>query len=136
MFFVLLKIAIVDMKEKRIPNKLLVILLGIVGAFCVLVPYINIWERAAGMCSVSVILLLIILIRPYSFGMGDIKLMAISGLLLGVHGNLQAFALAIFLAAGFCLVGLIRKKITLQTAIPLGPFLCIGIFLVNVLVNL
>lgn len=73
--------------------------------------------------------LTVIWIRPGAFGAGDVKLMAISGLMLGVGRNLTAFGFATALAALYCLPGILRRDRKKESEIAFGPFLCVGILL-------
>ncbi len=106
---ILISIAVVDARKKKIPN----ILLGILF-FCAVLsgfifPEISWPDRIAGGILVSVVFLTVIWIRPGAFGAGDVKLMAISGLMLGVGRNLTAFGFATALAALYCLPGILRR---------------------------
>ena len=82
-----------------------------------------------GMAGVSVLLLCITLLAPGSFGGGDIKLMAVSGLFLGWEGNLRAFSLAVFTAGAFCLWMLLWGKLERKARISFAPFICAGILM-------
>lgn len=120
-------ISIADIKEKRIPNKLLgILLLCAIGAG-MLFDDPSWMERIAGGILVSAFLLLIIWIKPGTLGAGDVKLMAVSGLLLGLKKNLAAFVFAVLLAGIYCLVSIVGKKIEKTSVIAFGPFLCAGI---------
>lgn len=126
---ILISIAIVDARKKKIPN----ILLGILF-FCAVLsgfifPEISWLDRIAGGILVSVVFLTVIWIRPGAFGAGDVKLMAISGLMLGVGRNLTAFGFATALAALYCLPGILRRDRKKESEIAFGPFLCVGILL-------
>ena len=99
-----------DIHTRRIPN---VIVLGIAAAGIFSIPFfpaISLADRGIGI-----------------FGGGDIKLMAASGIFLGREANLEAFALAVFLAGGYCIWMLLRKKLSRRERIAFGPFLCAGI---------
>ena len=126
---ILISIAVGDARKKKIPN----ILLGILF-FCAVLsgfifPEISWPDRIAGGILVSVVFLTVIWIRPGAFGAGDVKLMAISGLMLGVGRNLTAFGFAIALAALYCLPGILRRDRKKESEIAFGPFLCVGILL-------
>ena len=90
-----------DIRTRRIPN---VIVLGIAAAGIFSIPFfpaISFADRGIGIFCVSVPLLVLTWIVPGCFGGGDIKLMAASGIFLGWEANLEAFALAVFLAGGY-----------------------------------
>ena len=84
---------------------------------------IDLGESAAGFLSVSSVLVLVNLLRPGSFGGGDIKLTAVAGTVLGWERNFAAFAMAMWLSGIFCAVMLATRRMTRKSAIPLGPFL-------------
>lgn len=116
-----------DIRTRRIPN---VIVLGIAAAGIFSIPFfpaISLADRGIGIFCVSVPLLVLTWIVPGCFGGGDIKLMAASGIFLGWEANLEAFALAVFLAGGYCIWMLLRKKLSRRERIAFGPFLCAGI---------
>ncbi len=128
MFLLLLAtVAWKDIHTRRIPN---VIVLGIAAAGIFSIPFfpaISLADRGIGIFCVSVPLLVLTWIVPGCFGGGDIKLMAASGIFLGWEANLEAFALAVFLAGGYCIWMLLRKKLSRRERIAFGPFLCAGI---------
>ena len=68
-----------------------------------------------------------------SVGMGDVKLAAVLGWYLG--GALIWFdiVLSLFLAAGYSLLQLIRKKLSMKDSIPLAPFFSVGTILILLL---
>ena len=68
-------------------------------------------------------------------GGGDVKLMAASGVLLGVTGNVFAACFGLLLG-GFCgLFLLLTKRIGYKECFALGPFLCLGIAIVFFQIN-
>lgn len=116
-----------DIRTRRISNA---IVLGIAAAGIFSIPFfpaISLADRGIGVFCVSLPLLILTMIVPGSFGGGDIKLMAASGIFLGWEANLEAFALAVFLAGGYCIWMLLRKKLNRRERIAFGPFLCAGI---------
>ncbi len=123
----LLWMSLVDIRQKRIPNLALVCFLGgTVITLCLQHP-VNIAERFLSVFVVSGILVLVCKLRPGAFGAGDIKLMAIAGLLLGFWRNVNAFVVGVISAAVFCIIGMSLKRVDRKTQIPFGPFLCLGI---------
>lgn len=124
---ILLKIAWHDKNTRRIPDRMLLVF-GIAGiAFKCAEGNWNWGGCVAGICSISLPLLGISLWRPGSFGGGDIKLMAVSGLILGWEKNLYAFFLAMTAAGLYSICMLVAGRISRKEGIALGPFLCAGI---------
>ena len=99
------------MQEKRkFPTYFLGILFFCAVLSGFIFPEISWPDRIAGGILVSVVFLTVIWIRPGAFGAGDVKLMAISGLMLGVGRNLTAFGFATALAALYCLPGIVAQR--------------------------
>ena len=126
----LIWIGITDWKEKRIPNKLLLAFLVLTLIQTFLLEKGNLIWVLLGSLIVPGFLLFVMLLKRGAFGMGDVKLMGISGILLGLRGNISAFVYGIFLAAAFCIIGICLKKISRKSEIAFGPFLCMGILIV------
>ena len=72
-------------------------------------------------------MLLLAMVIPGAFGGGDIKLMAVSGWMLGVESIICAMFLGLF--AGGCYGSLMVKKNKLgrKDQFALGPFLALGL---------
>ena len=124
---ILLKIAWEDAKTRHIRGRW-ILLYGVLGIWNEWMEKgIDLGESAAGFLSVSSVLVLVNLLRPGSFGGGDIKLTAVAGTVLGWERNFAAFAMAMWLSGIFCAVMLAARRMTRKSTIPLGPFLCAGI---------
>ncbi len=125
MFSILLVIFFIDLRHMIIPNGL-VISIMIIGVFWTIYSgeYLS---HVSGFFAVSLLLLLLAVVTKGGMGMGDVKLMAASGLLLGWQNIL--LALMIGAVAGSIIgIGLIGfKVIQRKQPIPFGPFLTIGI---------
>lgn len=126
-YTVLSIISIVDADIQYIPPELNIILvvIGILSIWTL--PGPTILERLIGVVCVSLFLFLVILIVPEGFGLGDVKLMAAIGVVLGWKGTVFAFFVGLILGgiAGCCLL-LIKKKGG-KYHFAFGPFLSIGI---------
>ncbi len=90
-------------------------------------------ERLIGLFLVAFPLALIRWRFPQSLGSGDILFMAISGFYLGMVDVSYAFLIGIFTALAYGIVLLVLKKATKKTAIPLIPFLSIGVLSLMIL---
>lgn len=120
-------IAITDIRERRIPNAMLGILLACIVVSRVLSEHpTSLTSLMAGSLGIALFLLVLSWIRPGAFGLGDVKLMLVTGVHLGLE-VWYAFAVGVVFAAIFCLGGLLLKKLSMKSEIPFGPFLCIGI---------
>lgn len=126
----LAKISRTDWKRKRIPDKLVVyvLLAGMPGLY--IFPEIDLLQRCVGVFAVSTPLLLIAVMVSGAIGGGDVKLMAAGGFLLGIYNIWRAFIMGILIAGIFVSYQLMTGKMNRKTEIALGPFLCLGMFLV------
>lgn len=107
--------------------RLSVLLSGIVfcAAAAMLVREQSAASLAAG-CCVGVIFLIMSRATKESFGYGDSILIVIMGGFLGFWNILTLLMAAFFLAAGFSIVMLIKKKFNRKSAFPFVPFLTIS----------
>lgn len=124
---ILLVISIIDFKIKIIPNQLNVLLLmsGIWSSF--VFQEVTFPSRFLGMFSVSIPMLVLAILCSGGLGGGDIKLMAASGMLLGIKWNIFAACVGLFLGGLYGFFLLITKHAGRKDYFALGPFLCIGI---------
>lgn len=121
-------IAMMDIRERRIPNAMLLLLLVcVIFGRVVSEQPISLLSMIVGSFSVAFFLLFLSWIRPGCFGLGDVKLMLVMGMHVGFYDIWYAFAMAVICAAIFCIIGLCIKRLTLKSEIPFGPFLCMGI---------
>jgi leader peptidase (prepilin peptidase)/N-methyltransferase len=124
---VLLLIGYIDFKTMLIPNWSILCLLppGLLLAF--FSQEVTWTARIVGFCSVGTLLLLIVVVSGGGLGIGDVKLMAVTGFCLGW----KATFLALFLGSvigGITGIGILAGgKGNLKTEIPFGPFLVMGI---------
>jgi leader peptidase (prepilin peptidase) / N-methyltransferase len=73
--------------------------------------------------------LYIIAIITNGIGGGDIKLIAVAGLLLGYQATLVAFFIGVILGGMVAVYLLVTKQTQMKSLIAFGPYLCIGIFI-------
>ena len=128
--------AIFDLREMRIPNKLL--LVGLIIRVLILpIEYgllgravFSTWLREViAFAFAFVVSVVCSLISKGSLGMGDIKLICLMALFLGTEGLLYAIFLSIFISF-FAAIGLlIFKKKKRKDTIPFAPFILAGTFL-------
>lgn len=123
----LLILGVIDFRTREIPYEinLLILLLGLIH----LMLHLSDWSMyVIGFLSVSVFLYLIYLLSSgRAIGGGDIKLMAVCGLLLGWRAVLTGLWLGCMLAL---ILHLIRIKVVhAGRAFALGPYLAAGIWL-------
>ena len=123
----LIAITRIDLEHRVIPDRILLPLaLVAIVLTAVFAPH-ELFGRAVAAAAGGGALLLVVLAYPRGMGMGDVKLTATMGLVLG-----PALAPALFVAVlSGTLVGILiiaRRGVVagLRTAIPFGPFLAFG----------
>lgn len=126
---VFLLIAVNDGYKRRIPDRmvLLVVILGI--GLAVTERDVAISERISGAFAVSVPMAFVMFWVPGAFGGGDIKFTAAAGIALGFRNVIAGSAAAVLLCGLYCIYLLIKKKADRKRTFAFGPFLCLGMFL-------
>ena len=120
-------IALIDIDTMTIPNNLLIALSIPAVLIYWFFPEISLLARIIGFFAVSLPMFLLNFIKADAMGGGDIKLMAVSGFMLGWQNILLAMFIAL-LASGLAIVYLLAaKQKTTQSHIAFGPYLCLGI---------
>lgn len=131
-------LAFIDLAVHRLPDRLTLpaypILVGLltVAALAAGEPYRLVGVLTGGLVA-GVGYLALVLIRPDQLGLGDAKLAGLLGLALGWWGLsavLLACALAFVLSGLLGLALLVTRRVSLDSALPLGPFLVAGAFAV------
>jgi leader peptidase (prepilin peptidase)/N-methyltransferase len=120
-------IAWIDIDTQYIPPELniLLFLLGVVSIWTMPGPTLT--QRIIGIFCISLPLLLIVLVVPEGFGLGDIKMMAAAGFLLGWKATLTAFFIGLITGGAYGVYLLLVKKKKGGYHFALGPFLSVGI---------
>lgn len=120
LFICLLRLSLTDIKSMELELFFIII----IAADCLLIP-----------CSLS--LRLIGFALPWMFfsffGIGDILLLAVLGLVFGPEGLLQIFVLSSASAGIFALYLVLVKKVQKSKKIAYAPFISIGVIYVIVL---
>ena len=128
--------SVFDLKEKRIPNGLILAMLA--SWVLVMVPKLFLdTDDAVALIADSIIgfatggglFLIVYIISRKGLGGGDVKFMAASGLYLGFGGTLPAMLFGTVLAALAGLALMALKKIGRKDKIPLAQFLYAGILI-------
>ncbi|MCD6115712.1 prepilin peptidase [bacterium] len=129
--FFLIPISVIDIDRGLILNKL--VLPGcILGIILVIILQIETWQSmlygaAAGGGSAFLIGLLgNFFLKKESMGMGDVKLLILTGIYVGFPGVLLGFFYGVFIAALYIIVRMALKQLKIGETIPFGPFIAIG----------
>jgi leader peptidase (prepilin peptidase)/N-methyltransferase len=128
--------AYLDLRTRKIPNKLVLLMLGAwLAAMAVYViadiesAVTRIMPSLTGGAAAGGFFLLLYLVSRKGVGGGDVKFIAASGLYLTFARLMPALFFSSLLAALASAVLLLTKRATVKTAIPLAPFLYAGILL-------
>lgn len=122
-------ISIVDFKTMVIYDSTVIVLAiaGIVHVLCQ--GNVDIKHILISMMIISVPMYLINLFIKNAFGMGDVELMAISGIFLTPMENVLAFMIGEFMCGVVCMYMLMNGRRDRNTHVPFAPYLSIGIVL-------
>lgn len=133
-------LAVIDLEHKRLPDVLtmptLIAGVALAGVVAMLGPGLDAWLRAlACAAGAFVVFLIIALIAPGGFGLGDVKLAPSLALLIGMQPRgaaltFTAFLLAFILGSVIGVALMVAGKAGRKTALPFGPFLVLGTLIV------
>lgn len=126
-FGILIVVSCQDIRKMEIKDGCHIAIAMLAVAAILIGPDTDILSRLTGALCISVPMLASSLLIPGSFGGGDIKLMAASGLLLGWKAAVVSAVLALFAAGGYALFLIVKEKADKGQRFPLGPFLSMGL---------
>lgn len=119
--------SLIDLAVMEVPNGLSLFVL-IVGLLAFLSPDIAWWERLLGLAAAAAPLFLVVLLSGGSaMGLGDVKLMAGVGLVLGWKLSLLALLLGIIIGGVTGAVLVLLKRKGRKDEIPFVPMLSAGV---------
>ncbi|QEO14123.1 prepilin peptidase [Agromyces intestinalis] len=127
-------LSIVDLVEHRLPNPVVLATLVIVGALLVVASavsgrWLSLAWALAGLAAMFGVYLLLGLLVPNAMGMGDVKLAAPIGMLLGWFGltTWVVGLVAAFLVGGvIAIAALALRRVSWRGSIPFGPAMLAG----------
>ena len=133
---ILIPIVIIDLRERRIPNYLNLILAG-TGLLAQSVTATSFRAVLMGLIApvaiaalfLGVIALMKLLRRPGTLGLGDVKFLAAASLWVGFVGSTLVFVVASVLALGFVIARAPWSRLDFKRAIAFGPFLAASLLL-------
>jgi len=117
-----------DIKTRTIPNRF--VLYGLVAGMILVISgstMPTVFDSFMGFLAGGGILLAISYVSKGGIGMGDVKLMACTGLYLGLGRVLGCMVIAIIFSGAFAAVMLITSGYDRKTAIPFAPFILTGV---------
>jgi leader peptidase (prepilin peptidase)/N-methyltransferase len=125
-------LAVIDLREHRLPNRLVLPAYPIALVFQLVATIISMdWARFLVSVLCSLVVLVIGILANYFdvLGMGDVKLAGALALILGyfnLYLPMVAIGIAFVLAFGVIILLLFKGKVSLGTSIPLGPYLLLS----------
>jgi leader peptidase (prepilin peptidase) / N-methyltransferase len=128
----LLALSVIDARTKKIPNRLVYPSLLIAAVYLVVARVFgseaDLARSAVGFLALGGGLLLVALVVPRGMGMGDVKLAALIGLVLGAQGlgPVGVAAGASVLLGGIGAIVALLGGASRKHALPFGPFLAAG----------
>ena len=128
----LITISLIDIKYYIIPDQVNIVIL-ILGLINLIVDYNNWLLYVIGFFAVSSILYIIAILTKGQMGGGDIKLMAVCGLLLGWQNILLALMIGSIVGSVIGVILLVTKKSGRK--VPFGPYLAIGVIIAGLYGN-
>ncbi len=139
----LLAAMIIDMRTHTIPNLIVLASLGI-GAIILLIEFLLARETfvmmlimsGAGLFGCVVLFYLLSRLTKEGMGMGDVKLVAAMGWLLGIAQTLTAVLFALILCTLTAVFLIFGKKKNKNDSVPFGPFLFFGYIILLLLFSI
>jgi leader peptidase (prepilin peptidase)/N-methyltransferase len=139
-FCLLLVIFVIDFDHQLILNRLVYPAMAVALVMSILhtwagfdlnaIAFVPDLKHAAIGCGIGLVLfLLIVVFSRGGMGLGDVKMAALMGLMLGYPSVLVAIFLAIIAGGIIAIVLLVARKKGRKQAIPFGPFLALGTML-------
>ncbi len=142
LLYLLLAIGRIDLEHKIVPNSLIAagLILGLIFYGPQLLSYLlpvpdflistRPWlDALTGMLTGGAVMLVIFIASKGGMGAGDIKLMALIGLYLGLKGTAAVLMLGFIFGALTGIAFMITGKLTRKDALPFAPFLSLAAFI-------
>lgn len=123
---ILIIVAMIDIDTMEIYDRFHILLFVFALVILFITP-LTIMEHLIGFFVISVPFYIIAYLTG-GIGGGDIKLIAIAGLLLGYKATLVAFFIASILGGSMAIYLLLTKQKDRKSLIAFGPYLCIGVY--------
>ena len=126
---ILFVIARIDWDTMRIPNECILGVLMLVIPYLLFQQNVTFISRIIGFFIVSLPMLGLTILIPGAFGGGDIKLIAVGGLILGHANTMLSMFIALLLGGIYATYLLCSGKAKKGQCMSFGPYLCIGIYI-------
>lgn len=119
-------VTVADLKYMLIPNKILLFFAPILIVLRFLFMEAPWWHYVLGGFFGGGLILLIVVLTKGGMGMGDVKLFALCGLVLGIGPAVLAFMLACAFGTVVGVLLIALKAVKRKQPIPFGPWLALG----------
>ncbi|WP_338066847.1 A24 family peptidase [Evansella clarkii] len=119
-------ITVSDITTMLIPNKILIVFLGIFIVLRIISPLDPWWSSILGAATGFGVLLLIAIISKGGMGGGDIKLFGVLGIVLGLQGVLLTLFFASLIGSVAGITAMLTKKVKKGQPVPFGPAIAAG----------
>lgn len=126
--------AVIDIREKKIPNKIVAALMLIILVFIAINLFqdVTMWKDILGVTALGAligggIMFVAMVVSRKGVGMGDVKMYIAIGAFAGSREILTTMFFAIFSAAIAGAFLLISRKATMKDAVPMAPFAFVGV---------
>jgi leader peptidase (prepilin peptidase) / N-methyltransferase len=128
------ELSVLDLRHRLLPNATVLPALAVCAGLAVIAALATgrpelFLQGALGAVALFLLYLVLALISPASLGMGDVKLAALIGLVLGLHGWQSWFAGTFwgFLAGALAALAVVAfRRGSRRTSIPFGPAMLAG----------
>ena len=137
--FVALYLAVIDLRELRIPNRILfpglaLSITAMLGVTFITGEFGALIRALSGALLATAIFFTIHLLNPAGLGMGDVKFASLIGLTLSWISfpiGLLGLAISWFAAALYAVITLIIRGSRMNRLVPFGPFMLFGLLFVE-----
>lgn len=125
----LIAAAIIDIKERRIPD--ILVLIGTAAGlfFSLLDPNRKFLVSLAGGAAAVLLLLLVYYTAKGGLGLGDVKLFGCIGTYLELADTVSVMLIAAVLSGIFSLVLICIKRVSKRQELPFAPFILMGVLI-------
>jgi len=132
LYCLLAHLSYIDLIQKRIPNHDIVAI-AVTAIFDCILSGKSITERLFVLISLSMILIVLKYKNPQIMGFGDIKLICVSSLWLGIY-TITAYLIGVICAGIVFGLLLLTRKIDRKSRPAVGPYISIGIWITYLLI--
>lgn len=126
---ILITASAIDIRSMYVPDTIPLCILALAAYSLLTGQPPGIGSRLSGSILIGGTMLLVSILTNGGIGGGDIKLMAASGLLLGIHGNLLAVILSYLTAGLLYIVPMLTGRIDRTAPIPMVPYFAVSILI-------